>query len=294
MKLATHLCFIQRESTTYGWQRPRWRLENQAVYTVWAGALQNGACYSSLLHPKRIQPLWVAETMRAKLLTQCGREPRTLWTSHIAHTSVISLLGQSWWTSKYSPVHGAWQRFSVIVLLVLCYAVHLGSTENINKRFLVAPSSYYFFQNEILYNERVYGLLSKIFFIYFTDICPLYSLWGRKSFHLATVKLCTSCSQTADRKASSLKSEMKFNFCWGIKKSIFKLVWMNSTSPCNSLFSFLFKWRWCSLVCLNCLWKKPVLTIHLSRNGQWGSHLSKVLKHSPIVHRTKYRQSQST
>ncbi len=76
---------------------------------------------------------------------------------------------------NYSPVFGAWQRFSVIVLLVLCCAVHLGSTENINKRPPGAPSSYYFCQNEILYNERVNGLLSK-FFIYFTDICPLYLL----------------------------------------------------------------------------------------------------------------------
>jgi hypothetical protein len=55
------------------------------------------------------------------------------------------------------------------------YNVHLGSTENINKRFPGAPSSYYFCQNEMLYNERVNGLLS-IHFLYFTDICPLYSL----------------------------------------------------------------------------------------------------------------------
>ncbi len=77
------------------------------------------------------------------------------WTSHIAYKSVISLLlGQSLWTSKYSPVHGAWQRFSVIL----------------------------------------------------------------SSFQLATVKLCTSYSQTADRKVWSLKSEMKFHFCWEVKK----------------------------------------------------------------------------
>jgi len=59
-----------------------------------------------------------------------------------------------------------------------------------------------------------------VFFL-FTDICPLYSLWCRKAFHLATVKLCTSCSQTADRKAWSLKSEMKFHFCCG-GKNFFK------------------------------------------------------------------------
>jgi hypothetical protein len=49
---------------------------------------------------------------------------------------------------------------------------------------------------------------------------------------LQTFVLCILCEaenlstlqQTADRKAWSLKSEMKFHFCWGIKKSIFKLV----------------------------------------------------------------------
>ncbi|MFO0002396.1 MAG: hypothetical protein ACK559_14805, partial [bacterium] len=59
---------------------------------------------------------------------------------------------------------------------VLCNAVHLGNTENVNKRFPGAPSSSYLCQNEILYNERVNGLLSKFFYIYFTDIYPLYSL----------------------------------------------------------------------------------------------------------------------
>jgi hypothetical protein len=54
------------------------------------------------------------------------------------------------------------------VLFVLCYAVHLGSTENINKRFPGAPSSYYFCQNEILFNERVNEwFVIKFFFKYF-------------------------------------------------------------------------------------------------------------------------------
>ena len=80
------------------------------------------------------------------------------WMSHIAYKSVIPLLGQSLRTSKYSPVPGAWQRFLAILSLVLCYAVHLGSTENINKRSPGAPASYYFCQNKILYSERVNGL----------------------------------------------------------------------------------------------------------------------------------------
>jgi hypothetical protein len=40
--------------------------------------------------------------------------------------------------------------------------VHHGKTENIDKRSPGAQSSYYFCQNEILYSERVNGLLSKI------------------------------------------------------------------------------------------------------------------------------------
>jgi hypothetical protein len=43
-------------------------------------------------------------------------------------------------------------------------------------------------------------------------------MYGSKSLHLATVKLCTSCSQKANRTALSLKSEMKILSCWGIKK----------------------------------------------------------------------------
>jgi hypothetical protein len=48
--------------------------------------------------------------------------------------------------------------------MVLCYEVHLDSTENINKRSPCAPSSYYVCQNDILYSDRVNGLLSIIFF----------------------------------------------------------------------------------------------------------------------------------
>ncbi len=48
---------------------------------------------------------------------------------------------------KYSPVPEAWQRFLAILSLVRCYAVHLGSIENINKRSSGAPASYYFCQN---------------------------------------------------------------------------------------------------------------------------------------------------
>ncbi len=99
---------------------------------------------------------------------------------------------------------------------LFCHEVHLGSTENINKRSPGAPS-YYFCQNEILYSQWVDSLLSKFFILFYRHLF-LYSLWGRKSFHLATVKLCTSCSQTADRKAWSLKSEMKFISAGGVRK----------------------------------------------------------------------------
>ncbi len=35
-------------------------------------------------------------------------------------------------------------------------------------------------------------------------------MYSSKSVHLATVELCTSCSQKADREGLSLKSEMNF------------------------------------------------------------------------------------
>ncbi len=131
--------------------------------------------------------------------------------------------------------------FGYSVVGLLLYAVQLGGIGNINKKYPGAPASYYFCQSEILYSERVNGLLSKNF-ISFTVICSLYSLWGRKSFHLAIVKLCTSCSQTADRKVWSLKSEMKFHFCWGVKTVFFNWYeWTLPSHATNSLFSFLFK-----------------------------------------------------
>jgi hypothetical protein len=117
----------------------------------------NSQCRSSSLYTPHCRP------------GQQRTESRTLEymdVPHSLHKCNISLLGQSCWTSKYSPVHGAWHRFSVIVLLVLCYA--LCSTpwqyRKHNQKISGAPSSYYFCQNEILYNERVNGLLSKIFF----------------------------------------------------------------------------------------------------------------------------------
>ncbi len=94
------------------------------------------------------------------------------WTSHIAYLSVLSLLGLSVYTSSI-PVPGACMAkifgYSVIGPL-LC------SIENINKRSSGAPASYYFCQNEILYSERLNGFYMVKIFLYFTDICSLYSL----------------------------------------------------------------------------------------------------------------------
>ena len=59
--------------------------------------------------------------------------------------------------------------------------------------------------------------LKKSFLAHFWEL----SIYGSKSLYLATVKLCTSCSHTADRKALSLKLEMKFLSCWRIKKVFF-------------------------------------------------------------------------
>ncbi len=49
------------------------------------------------------------------------------------------------------------------------------------------------------------------------------TMYSSKSVHLATVELCTSCSQKADREGLSLKSEMNFHFCWEGKKVFFYL-----------------------------------------------------------------------
>ncbi len=45
----------------------------------------------------------------------------------------------------------------------------------------------------------------------------------------------------------SLKIETIFHYCWRVKSS-FKLVWLELTSPCNSLIGRSLKWRCCFLV----------------------------------------------
>ncbi len=70
---------------------------------------------------------------------------------------------------------------------------------------------------------------------------------------------------------------------------------MDSTSPCNSLISFLFKlldahWSDQNLFDKN---QKPLLTIHLSRNCLWDCHLWNVLsKLSPWTERNTDSHSQ--
>jgi hypothetical protein len=46
---------------------------------------------------------------------------------------------------------------------------------------------------------------------------------------------------------------------WGVKSG-FKVVWMESTSPCTSLIGYSLKWPWCSLVWTKSRWQNPVLT----------------------------------
>ncbi len=57
------------------------------------------------------------------------------------------------------------------------------------------------------------------------------------------------------------ETETIFHFCWMVKSS-FKLVWMESSSPCNSLISYSLKWHCCSLVCrISLFWKKPIFPL---------------------------------
>jgi hypothetical protein len=99
-----------------------------------------------------------------------------------------------------------------------------------------------------------------------------------ENFSIFYFPVCTSCSQKADGKAQSLKSEMIFQFCWGVKKvfSNWLLVWMVSTSPCNSLIS-------CSLVWPKSLWQKPVLITH-HRHGiaSYSLHATSVICRSTL------------
>ncbi len=58
---------------------------------------------------------------------------------------------------------------------------------------------------------------------------------------------------------------MTFYYCWGVKSSS-KLVWVESTSRCNSLIGHLLK---CSAAHWSdpyLFWKKPVLTLYRKRS----------------------------
>jgi hypothetical protein len=115
------------------------------------------------------------------------------------------------------------------VLLVLCYAVHLGSTENINKRFPGALSSCYFCQNEILYNERVNGLLSKFFSLIFYRHLSFVFTVRQKIFPPCNSK--TLYIMFTDSRQESLEPTVRdeISFLLGDKKVF--LNWFERTLP---------------------------------------------------------------
>ncbi len=123
-------------------------------------------------------------------------------------------------TSKYSPVPRAWQRFSVFLSLVCCCTLHFGFTENINKRSPVAPASYYFCQNEILYSERVNGLLSKFSFTFYRHLFFVFTV-SQKIFPPCNSK--TLYVMFTDSRQESLEPKVRdeISFLLGGKKSIF-------------------------------------------------------------------------
>jgi hypothetical protein len=100
--------------------------------------------------------------------------------------------------------------------------VHLGSTENIKKRYPGAPSSYYVCQNETLYSEGVNGLFSIFFYIL------------QKFFFVFTVrqKIFPPCNSKTlyvmftDSRQESLEAKVRdeISLLLGEKKSIFQLV----------------------------------------------------------------------
>ncbi len=128
-----------------------------------------------------------------------------------------------------SIVPGASQRFSAILSLVLFYAVHLSSTENINKRSPGAPASSYFCQNEILYSERENGLLSNCFYIFYRPLFFVFTV-RQKIFPPCNSKTLYVMFTDSRQESLKPKSEMtRFHFCWGVKKVFF--IWFEWTQP---------------------------------------------------------------
>ncbi len=70
-----------------------------------------------------------------------------------------------------------------------------------------------------------------------------------------------------------------FSLFW-FEPKIFFCLFRGHPISGNSLISFLFKWRWCSLAWPESFLQKPVLTTHLSWNRLLGCHLCNVLKHT--------------
>ncbi len=149
----------------------------------------------------------------------------------------MSHLGQSLRTSKYSPVPGAWQRFLAILPLVLCYAVHLVSTENINKRSPGVPASYYFCQNEIVYSERVNGLLPKNFFFIFYRHLFLVFTARQKMFPRCNSKTLYVMFTDSRHEILEPKVRDEISFLLGGKKSFFPVfagLWYPANNICIS------------------------------------------------------------
>ncbi len=122
----------------------------------------------------------------------------------------------------------------------------------------------------------------------------MHTLHSSKSVHLATVELCTSCSQKADREGLSLKSGMNFHFCWEGKKYFF--YWFEWTLPPRAILT-----EWLLLLVVLLLIGLTIISLtktsfnHPSvMNHLWGYNLCNALKHTLTMNRTKYRQSQST
>jgi hypothetical protein len=79
---------------------------------------------------------------------------------------------------------------------------------------------------------------------YFFILCraPLLG-WGcRARFVLDRSYSCpTHCAELKDR------DDKTFHYYWRVKSSL-KLVWMESTAPCNSQIGYSLKWRCCMLI----------------------------------------------
>jgi hypothetical protein len=79
-----------------------------------------------------------------------------------------------------------------------------------------------------------------------------------------------------------VERERRLHYCWRVKSG-FKLVWIESTFPCNSLIGYSLKWCCRSLVWPNLFCQKLVLTV--------GKEINRLIDYQPLSDVTTRKSS---